>query len=142
MKFKKDKSPETKADPPKEKKEPLKTEKETSREEKPKAGQTVIELKKTPEKKKQDSVIVFKVQFASSEVPLNLQQEKYSPVIDGDFYKMKGILKYTSGNFLLIQDAIRHQNMLREKGFKDCFVIAFKNGERIDVKEARAQLGQ
>jgi hypothetical protein len=32
--------------------------------------------------------------------------------------------------------------MLREKGFKDCFVIAMKNGQRIDLAEARKITGE
>ncbi len=62
--------------------------------------------------------------------------------MDGNFYKVKSILKYTSGNFETIKDAINHQNMLRENGFKDCFVIAVKNGERFDINEARRLAGQ
>lgn len=86
--------------------------------------------------------IIFKVQFASSETELNLKQNKFDAVVDGSYYKVKNILKYTSGNFTQIKDAISHQNRLREKGFKDCFVIALKNGERMDINEARKQTGQ
>jgi N-acetylmuramoyl-L-alanine amidase len=86
--------------------------------------------------------IVFKVQFASSDVELNLKQEKFAGIIDGNFYKVKNVLKYTSGNFLQIKDASAHQNVLREKGFKDCFVIAMKKGERMDVNEAKKETGQ
>lgn len=81
--------------------------------------------------------LVFKVQFASSDVALDLKQDKYAAIINGDFYKLKSIYKYTSGSFATLNDAVRHQNLLREKGFKDCFVIAVKNGERIDMKQAR-----
>lgn len=86
--------------------------------------------------------VVFKVQFASSETELNLKQDKFSAVVDGNYYKVKNILKYTSGNFTQIKDAVNHQNQLREKGFKDCFVIALKNGERMDINEARKITGQ
>ena len=86
--------------------------------------------------------IIFKVQFASSDVELNLKQEKFKKISDGTYYKSKSVLKYTSGNFVNIKDAILHQNMLRENGFKDCFVIALKNGERFDINEARKLVGQ
>jgi N-acetylmuramoyl-L-alanine amidase len=91
---------------------------------------------------KQIAELIFKVQFASSDVSLNLKQEKYAAVIDAAFYKMKNIFKYTSGNFTNFKDATAHQNFLRKKGFTDCFVIALKNGERMDVNEARKLLGQ
>jgi N-acetylmuramoyl-L-alanine amidase len=86
--------------------------------------------------------LVFKVQFATSDVKLNLKEEKYACVIDGAFYKMKNIFKYTSGSFTNFIDATAHQSFLRKKGFTDCFVIAQKNGERMDVNEARKLLGQ
>ena len=85
---------------------------------------------------------MFKVQFASSETPLNLKQDKFNDVVDGNYYKVKEVLKYTSGNFSQIKDAVKHQSLLREKGFKDCFVIALKNGERFDINEARKITGQ
>lgn len=89
------------------------------------------------------SEIVFKVQFASSEAELNLKQDKFNSVLEGAFYKEKNIYKYTSGNYSQFADAVKHQNLLREKGFKDCFVIALKGGERIrDVNEARKITGQ
>lgn len=86
--------------------------------------------------------IFFKVQFASSEIPIDLSPPKYSEVISPTFYKVGSTLKYTSGKFTTIKDAVAHQNVLREKGFKDCFVVAFKNGERISIQEAKAALGQ
>jgi len=86
--------------------------------------------------------IVFKVQFASSEVELNLKQEKFQNMVNPAYYKVKNIYKYTSGSYTDLKDAVAHQNQLREKGFKDCFVIALKNGERVDLNEAKKQLAQ
>lgn len=86
--------------------------------------------------------IVFKVQFASSETPLDLTLPRFGAVQQGDYYKSKKIYKYTSGSFNSVREAIGHQNLLREKGFKDCFVIALRNGERMDVNEARKLTGQ
>ncbi len=81
--------------------------------------------------------IVFKVQFASSDVPLNLKDPKYASVKNGAYYKANNVLKYTSGEFSTMADATAHQNTLRQNGFKDCFVVAFKNGERMDINEAK-----
>jgi N-acetylmuramoyl-L-alanine amidase len=93
------------------------------------------ETKKEPEQKPvaDNSQIVYKVQFASSDVELNLKQDKFKDIVEGSYYKMNNILKYTSGNFSNVKDAVSHQSALREKGFKDCFVVAFKNGERIPL---------
>lgn len=100
------------------------------------------EKEKTLAANSDETAIVFKVQFASSEAPLNLKQDKFNDIVDANYYKVKDVLKYTSGNFSQIKDAVKHQSLLREKGFKDCFVIALKNGERFDINEARKITGQ
>ena len=81
--------------------------------------------------------LVFKVLFASSGSPIDLKQEKYSVIKDGVFFIENKVLKYTSGSFGLIGEAIAHKVFLRNNGFNDCFVIALKNGERIDINEAK-----
>lgn len=81
--------------------------------------------------------IEFKVQFASSDVELNLKDTKFSAVENGSYYKVGSFYKYTSGNFNNVNDALKHQTKLRDAGFKDCFTVAFKNGTRIDLKEAK-----
>lgn len=82
--------------------------------------------------------IEFKVQFASSDVELNLKDPKFSAIENGSYYKVGSFYKYTSGNFNNANDAFKHQAKLRDAGFKDCFTVAFKNGTRIDLKEAKA----
>lgn len=82
-------------------------------------------------------IIEFKVQFASSDKELDLKDSKFSAVENGSYYKVGSFLKYVSGNFKTSADAYKHQKKLAEAGFKDCFVVAFKNGQRIDVKEAK-----
>jgi N-acetylmuramoyl-L-alanine amidase len=131
LKFKKEME---KKSPPKKEPAPPKTTSQVKEPAKP------VEMPKTEAKKAEG--IVFKVQFASSDVALDLKQDKFSAIQEGGFYKVKSIYKYTSGNFLAVSDAVKHQNQLREKGYKDCFVVAFKNGERIDIKEARTLTGQ
>ncbi len=82
------------------------------------------------------SGIVFKVQFASSDKELDVKS-KFANVADVSFYKAGVIFKYTSGNYATIDEAARQQTKLRELGYKDCFVAAFKNGSRMDINEAR-----
>jgi hypothetical protein len=115
---------------------------------KEKSGPAVNEDKKENTKDKKEeplpvkTSIVYKVQFASSDIELNLKDSRFNSIVDGSYYKVKNVLKYTSGNYVSIKDAVSHQAQLREKGFKDCFVIALKNGERIDINEAKKQSGQ
>jgi N-acetylmuramoyl-L-alanine amidase len=100
------------------------------------------ENKKKESENKKNEEISFRVQFASSDVELNLKQEKFKDIKNGSYYKLKNVYKYTSGNFKTMKEAVAHQNELREKGYKDCFVIAMKNGERMDVQQARKESGQ
>jgi N-acetylmuramoyl-L-alanine amidase len=108
----------------------------------------VVEKEKESEIKKEDKIrpgisdegtdiIEFKVQFASSDKELDLKESKFAVIENGGFYKVGSFLKYTSGKFKTMSEAAKHQKKLNEAGFKDCFVVAFKNGQRIDVKEAR-----
>ncbi len=105
-----------------------------------KEKEVVVEKPKEPEVKNNTSniVIEFKVQFASSDVELNLKDNKFSAVENGSYYKVGSFLKYTSGNYKTSAEAFKHQKKLADAGFKDCFVVAFKNGQRIDIKEAKA----
>jgi len=50
---------------------------------------------------------------------------------------MGAMFKYTSGSYPKLDDAVKQQTKLREQGFKDCFVVAFKNDKRMDVNEAK-----
>jgi N-acetylmuramoyl-L-alanine amidase len=107
-----------------------------------KRSETTIPIKNNTvinEPKKESSSphgILFKVQFASSDAALDLKNTKFNCLQNADFYRVNNTLKYTSGQFTKADDARSHQSFLREKGFKDCFVVAFKNGERIDLNEA------
>lgn len=87
-----------------------------------------------------NSEVYFTVQFASSDLPLDLNSKKYLEVRDSEFYKMNNIYKYISGKFYNINEAVNHQNRLRTLGFKDCFVVAIKNGVRFDLLEAKKLL--
>jgi N-acetylmuramoyl-L-alanine amidase len=100
---------------------------------------TMLAIKKTtgPQIK---SEVYFTVQFASSELPLDLNSKKYLEVNDSGFYKMNNVYKYISGKFYNINDAVNHQNKLRALGLKDCFVVALKKGVRFDLIEAKKLL--
>lgn len=77
--------------------------------------------------------IIYKVQIALSPKPLLLDAAQFKGVPDVGMYKDKSIYKYTSGDFLLLSEAAKRQNQLRSQGFKDAFVVAFKNNKRVPV---------
>ena len=83
-----------------------------------------------------NGAIQFKVQFASNDKEVDAKL-KYPNVSDVSFYKAGVVFKYTSGAYNTFEDASKQQTKLRELGYKDCFVVAFKNGARMDITEAR-----
>jgi N-acetylmuramoyl-L-alanine amidase len=98
--------------------------------------------KETVKKEVKDSVsgrrdlIEFRVQFTSSDKEIASGSPKLKGLDKVTYYKAGVIFKYTAGNFAKPDDAIKYQNKVREMGYKDAFVVAFKNGIRIDYKEA------
>jgi N-acetylmuramoyl-L-alanine amidase len=80
--------------------------------------------------------IVFKVQFAATEKEVDANV-KFPKVTDVWFYKVGTVCKYTSGNYSSMDEATKHQTKLKELGYKDCFVAAFKDGVRMDINEAK-----
>lgn len=89
--------------------------------------------------------IVFKVQIATASLhkPLSKESEIFKKLdmkIDTYNNVPDATLKYTVGSYSDIDDAINLQNKVRNQGFKDAFVVAFKNGERISIQEARSLL--
>lgn len=80
--------------------------------------------------------ILFKVQFASMDKEVDVKS-KFSNVNDVWFYKAGTVFKYTSGNYKAFDEATKQQTKLRELGYKDCFVAAFKDGVRMDINEAK-----
>lgn len=79
---------------------------------------------------------VYKVQIFTSPTKVKSTDARLKNVKKADFYKDGNTYKYTSGNST---DYNEINNLRRQlsKRFKGCFVIAFLNGERIDLNEAR-----
>jgi hypothetical protein len=49
-------------------------------------------------------------------------------------------IRYSVGRFDAVEDAIRQRDAVRPLGFSDAFVVAYFNGERITIAEARRML--
>ena len=78
----------------------------------------------------------FKVQIAMSSKLLELKPENFNGVEGVGIYKAGGLYRYVVGKKRNMTEANRLQLQLRAKGFKDAFVVAFSDGERISVSEA------
>jgi N-acetylmuramoyl-L-alanine amidase len=84
--------------------------------------------------------IILKVQILSSSTRLENNSPKFNGLKDVWEYKDKGLYKYTVGNQIDLKSASELQSEVRRKGFSGAFVVAFKNGKRIKVRDARKLL--
>lgn len=85
--------------------------------------------------KNNDSKTIFKVQFLTSSKKLNSNSSQFKGIKDVSSYYENGIYKYTcysSEDFNYVNRKKREVSKL----FKDAFVVAFKNGKRININKA------
>ena len=76
------------------------------------------------------------MQLTSSDKKIPLTSSQFKNIENVSEYKENGMFKYTAGNFEDSNEAIKMQRQMREKGFKEAFVVAFKEGKRINMKDA------
>jgi hypothetical protein len=80
--------------------------------------------------------IIFKVQVLSSGTRLATNSQRFKGLKNVWEYKEGGFYKYTVGNKKDLKSASTLKSELLRKGFNGAFLVTFKNGERIPVKEA------
>ena len=90
--------------------------------------------KKKPEEKEEG--VVFKVQIATSSIKKELSPENFNGLENVNLYEAGGLYRYTVGGEKNMGKANLLQLQLKQKGFTDAFIVAFKNGERIPISEA------
>lgn len=78
---------------------------------------------------------VFKIQFLASSNVLKKNDARFKGLHPVDYYKEKGTYKYTYGESEDYNKILRMKKTVNSK-FKDAFIIAFKNGEKMDIHEA------
>ncbi len=82
------------------------------------------------------SELLYKVQLSSSPVKLSTSEGAWTKVKDLEVIEKENNFKYFSGRYLKMKDAVAGQNFWRANGFKDAFVVAFLNGEKISTAKA------
>lgn len=98
-------------------------------------------LKSSPivEKDRIDSGVVYKLQIFTSSSILPADHASIKGITDVGYYQSGSVYKYTLGYSSDIKNIMQLQNQYK-KTFKGCFVIAFKDGKRISLDEAKAIL--
>ena len=79
--------------------------------------------------------ITFKVQILTASRPLAQNDRRLKGLKEVEYYKEKGIYKYTCGASADYNQVLRTRRSLLPR-FKDAFIIAFRNGEKMNVQEA------
>ena len=85
-----------------------------------------------------DSEITFKIQILTSSKPLAKNDKRLKGLKEVDYYKEGGIYKYTYGASADYNKVLRTKRTITAQ-FKDAFIIAFRNGEKMNVNEAIAE---
>ena len=84
----------------------------------------------------------YSVQFSTLNKKVPVTDPAFKGVKDVEVYNYKGAYRYTSGRFASKAEAEARQAQVRKLGYKDAFIIAFVNGERVSVKQAEETLGK
>ena len=117
--------------------------KKTEATEKPKTTDKPVATDKPVTTDKPDSVsgdTYFTVQFSTLNKKVPVTDKAFKGIKDVEIYESNGIYRYVSGRFQTRSQAVMRQNEVRHLGFKDAFIVAFKNGERVSLKEAEEAL--
>lgn len=82
-----------------------------------------------------DNIITFKIQILTSSSPLSKNDKRLKGLKDVEYYKEGGIFKYTYGASSDYNKVLRTRRNIAAQ-FKDAFIIAFQNGEKMNIHTA------
>ncbi len=90
----------------------------------------------TPKKQTQkEEKPIFKIQILTSDRKLSTNNKQFKGLSPVNYYQEKGIYKYTYGESTDYNKILRTKRQIETK-FKGAFIIAFKNGKKINVNQA------
>jgi N-acetylmuramoyl-L-alanine amidase len=78
----------------------------------------------------------YRVQIAAETRQIGTDAPKFSKFDKVEMYRHGGMYKYTVGNEVDLQEALRLLARVKEQGVKDAFVVIFRNNARIPQSEA------
>ena len=80
--------------------------------------------------------VLFKVQFAATSEKKALNSPDFDELLDVNYYFHDGLYKYTVGSVQTLKEAVEIQSQMQAVGYRDAFIVAFYNDERISATEA------
>ena len=78
----------------------------------------------------------FAVQFSTLKRKISVTDKAFKGIKEVEVYESNGSYRYVSGHFQTKSEAVARLTEVRNLGFTDAFIIAFKDGKRVSVKEA------
>ena len=108
---------------------------EVEKETAPPTGTTPKTEEKTVAAQTEDSGPVFKIQILTSSRPLGKNDKRLKGLKNVDYYQEGGLYKYTYGASSDYNKVLRTKRSITAQ-FKDAFIIAFKNGKKMNVNAA------
>jgi len=88
-----------------------------------------------PTREKTTDKPVFKIQILTSDKKLSANSKQFKGLSPVGHYQEKGLYKYTYGESTDYNKVLRTKRQISAK-FKGAFIIAFKNGKKMDVNQA------
>ena len=97
----------------------------------------IEEIKEEPKKEVKSSVgkITFRVQIGAYKIVLSKDIFKGVPNVIS-FISNDGLTRYFTGSYADYKDAVEQQNNMLLRGFEGSFVVAFKDGKKINLYSA------
>jgi N-acetylmuramoyl-L-alanine amidase len=82
------------------------------------------------------SGVSFKVQIVTSTKRIKLEPKNFKGIAGVEEIKGPDVWKYTVGDEKTLDGARKLQKSCKDKGYEGAFIVAFKDGERIDLQQA------
>lgn len=98
---------------------------------------TPIETKPSPAS---NTGVLFKVQIAVTSQMINVKQNPYNSIKAITYEKQGNLYKYMAGNYSNYNDAKQELENMRKLGFKDAFIVVYKQGTRLNASDAKAYM--
>lgn len=81
--------------------------------------------------------VIYKVQIAAGNRKIPTEPSNFKGLTDVTREDSADFIRYYYGNTPVYSEAVRLQQEAKAKGYGSCFIVAYKNGVKIDVSEAR-----
>ncbi|MDR0961460.1 MAG: N-acetylmuramoyl-L-alanine amidase [Mediterranea sp.] len=82
-----------------------------------------------------EPIVVFKLQIATSSQRYKSTDKRWKGLKNVTYYQEGGVYKYTYGETTDYDQIVKMKKEITAR-FKDAFVVAFKNGKKVDLQEA------